>query len=460
MKIINLLSLQSKALLLDTRPSTITRQPVNITFGSTRLNGRTFLLKNFADHSLHIGGGIDLPRKLAEKSSAEEVVDDIFRTRVQAQIKTGPEALNALTLPLDRLEVETISGTNGILYRVSLEERNYMIKVILGDSKTSLTKALREITLPLGINHPNIVKVHGSALVNNRPSIVMEDVPGIDGSAYGRANKSVFAQDCFLLKDIIKKTPESLLQLERTAHRFAHAMHLFKELLSGIEHLQSLNLVHRDLKLSNIIINGGDWSDLEITEGQISGKILDLGFIRRLPTLKEETSELPMLHTSNDFPAPIPTLKRTYSDCGTFGWLAPEIIKMALEVTSAESPEEQASSRANLAYDGKLDMFGLGAIFYGLFLNRLVQDIPETKPPSLEYLSKTHLSTPLFSLRLPPNLRSLLGGLLEKDPYKRSSIAQVKENPLMALSFNEIKTQYTSYINDFADKALKKKKAS
>ncbi len=439
MQTTNPLSQLANALLLDKATPKISSQLITIRIGPQRLNGRSFLLKPFADGALDIGGVvIDLSQKLTKLANSEIIIDEVFRERVKARIKTSPEALNAFTLPLKSLEVVALTG-NSLLYRTSLAGQKYIIKAIINKSHM----ALREMALSLDLNHPHIVRTYGSGLMSEHPSIIMEDVPGLDGLDYIKANGSVFPKKDLDLKEILKKTPESLLQLEQTAHRFAHAMHLFKEIVSGVEYLQSSGLVNRDLKAENLIING-NWNDPENLEGGTSCKIVDNGFLRRVPILREGTSTL---HASDDFPAPIAALKRSYSTCGTLGGIAPEMAKGLAFILNAKSPEEKATMKASLSYDHKLDIFNLGAILHVFLLGKTVQSIPPSRQISIPYLSSIYNEKQQYDLRFPSSLQDLLNGLLEKNPQKRSSIAEIKENPLMTMGFEELKVRYIYYIH-------------
>ncbi len=94
-------------------------------------------------------------------------------------------------------------------------------------------------------------------------------------------------------------------------------------LLEGIKYLHDKGIMHRDLKLENIMVRDGDNEDVKPV-------IVDFG-------LAEYTSET----------------KYLYTRCGTPGYVAPEV----LSIKTGE----------NKTYTTACDMFSLGIIFHILY---------------------------------------------------------------------------------------------
>lgn len=153
-------------------------------------------------------------------------------------------------------------GTYGIVYKARLRESDTVfalkrIRMELSNEGLSLS-ALREISLLKQINHPNIVRVArvvtGSSL--DDVFLVLEycqHVPAL-------------TQDLALLMDSVLSSNTS-----DRVYSLRHAKCLAYQLLKGVAHLHSRWIVHRDLKLSNLLLT---------RSGVL--KIADFGLARRM----------------------------------------------------------------------------------------------------------------------------------------------------------------------------------
>ena len=101
---------------------------------------------------------------------------------------------------------------------------------------------------------------------------------------------------------------------------------LLKELLEGVLYLHEKGIMHRDLKLDNIMLRKGD-----LNEGKLLPQIIDFG-------LADYVTAQPYL----------------YLKCGTPGFTAPEI----LAIDSADTAQ---------LYNEKCDIFSIGVIAYILY---------------------------------------------------------------------------------------------
>lgn len=95
------------------------------------------------------------------------------------------------------------------------------------------------------------------------------------------------------------------------------------QLLLVLDFLHTSNIVHRDIKLDNILINN-------ISEGEYDVKIADLGLAIELP---HDTTKL-----LNQY-------------CGSPCYFAPEILRLT-------------------GYREKVDIFSLGSVLFNLFTGR------------------------------------------------------------------------------------------
>ncbi len=100
-------------------------------------------------------------------------------------------------------------------------------------------------------------------------------------------------------------------------------------LLEGVAYLHDNGMMHRDLKLENIMVK-------KDTSGQVVPVIVDLG-------LAEYTS----------------ATKYLYTRCGTPGYVAPEVLRIK-------------SSDPVQVYSSKCDVFSLGIIYHILMFRKPV----------------------------------------------------------------------------------------
>ena len=92
-------------------------------------------------------------------------------------------------------------------------------------------------------------------------------------------------------------------------------------MLLALHFFHTKRIIHRDIKLENILIN-------QIEEESFDIRVADFG--------------LAVFATDND---------SNLSRCGTPGYVAPEILR-------------------NLPYDNKVDIFSLGCVFYNLLTGK------------------------------------------------------------------------------------------
>lgn len=115
---------------------------------------------------------------------------------------------------------------------------------LLNDPERS-TKLSREIAILKSISHPNIVKLHHVVTTPTQIGLIIQYASG--GELF----------DYILAKRFLKE---------------AEAKRLFAQLVSGVNYLHEHNVVHRDLKLENLLLT--DKRDLVI---------IDFGFANQFP---------------------------------------------------------------------------------------------------------------------------------------------------------------------------------
>lgn len=103
--------------------------------------------------------------------------------------------------------------------------------------------AQREITVLKRLQHPGIIKLHDLIDTPKQIYIVTDFVKGISLQQYSKS----------LANRIVRET---------TARR------IFKQVAESVQYLHALNIIHRDIKLDNILIE----------EGTRMVKLIDFGF--------------------------------------------------------------------------------------------------------------------------------------------------------------------------------------
>ena len=155
--------------------------------------------------------------------------------------------------------------------------------------------------------------------------------------------------------------------------------YIMSQLNNAFRKLNENNLIHRDLKLGNILIKYTDESKKNFVP-----KLCDYGFT------KEVNNE------------------RTGTHLGTLATMAPEIIK-------------------NQKYNYKVDLWSVGVIIYQL----LFKELPYRGMTEEIVLKKIQNRTP-FNQTKDPVLNDLIKKLLEEDPEKRLSWDEYFNHPFFA----------------------------
>ncbi|KAI3403809.1 hypothetical protein KGF56_003369 [Candida oxycetoniae] len=236
---------------------------------------------------------------------------------------------------------------------IKLIKRSSIVK----DSDSEI-KIHREINSLKLLNHPNIVSLVEVMKSGKYVGIVLEYASGGELFDY-------ILQHKYLKEPVAKK--------------------IFAQLVSGVDYMHAKGLIHRDLKLENLLLDKHN-----------NVIISDFGFVN---SCNKEHGEL--MKTS----------------CGSPCYAAPELVL-------TQSP-----------YHGrKVDIWSLGVILYAMLSGYLpFDDDPENEDGSdiiklYQYICKTPLTFPEY---VTPLARDLLRKIIVSDPTKRINIDEIRNHPFL-----------------------------
>ncbi|RCK62362.1 Serine/threonine-protein kinase KIN4 [Candida viswanathii] len=229
---------------------------------------------------------------------------------------------------------------------------------IMKDSDSEI-KIHREINSLKLLNHPNIVNLVEVMKSGKYIGIVLEYASGGELFDY-------ILQHKYLKENVAKK--------------------LFAQLVSGVDYMHAKGLIHRDLKLENLLL-----------DKHKNVIISDFGFVNSYNRDKND-----LMKTS----------------CGSPCYAAPELVL------------------SQTAYEGrKVDIWSLGVILYAMLSGYLpFDDDPENEDGAdiiklYHYICKTPLTFPEY---VSPLARDLLRKIIVSDPKKRIGIDEIRNHPWLS----------------------------
>ena len=230
----------------------------------------------------------------------------------------------------------------------------------------NMKKILYETDLMKKLNHPNITKILEVFEDEDYILISMEYING--GNLFSFVKKR---------RKLSEKT----------------AKYLFRQIILGIQHIHSHKIVHRDIKLENILIDLNN--NIKICDFGI-GKILS--YNRQL----------------------------LYDKCGTPMYMAPEILL----------------SSKNHGYEGyPVDIWSAGISLYIMLSGSLPFNLKNNESSSMDESSENNIelqysiinNEPKYIEKISDEARDLLNGLLNKNPNKRLTIDQILNHPWLQM---------------------------
>ncbi|KAF3481274.1 CAMK/CAMKL/KIN4 protein kinase [Arthroderma uncinatum] len=278
----------------------------------------------------------------------------------------------------------------------------------LGTNPGRLPKINREISVLKKLSHPNIVRIHEIVHTDRHIGIILEYASG--GELF----------DYILNHRYLK---------DNAARR------LFAQLVSGVGYLHKMGIVHRDLKLENLLLDRN--RNIIIT---------DFGFANTFNPGDELSEEIEYNLTNRDFVKQM-RLDRTdangvrrgdlmQTSCGSPCYAAPELVV------------------SDSLYTGrKVDVWSCGVILYAMLAGYLPFDDDPANPDgdNINLLYKYIVTTPLtFPEYVTPHARDLLRRILVPDPRKRADLFEVARHSWLA-EYATVVSHITSNTTDVAD---------
>ena len=167
--------------------------------------------------------------------------------------------------------------------------------------------------------------------------------------------------------------------------------YLMRQIVEAIYYLHSNKIIHRDLRLDNILVtflNDEDLKSLNMMKAII--KIIDFGFATKLESSKGNL---------------------TYTVLGTPNYMEPQIL------------ENMETKTKNITgYDEKADIWSLGILCHEMLVGHMTFD-GRSKDEIYQKVREGTYSFPLDSLK--KEVVSFINGMLQNDPHKRLSAAEL-----------------------------------
>ena len=274
----------------------------------------------------------------------------------------------------------TKAGSN----RIFITKKMDRITNSIESSQNRCNYIQNEITILRQLDHPNIVKFENYWHDDKFHYLVMEYINGGNLSNCLKKYKKKYGKQAFT---------EEIVQ------------YLMKQIVSAIKYIHSKNIIHRDIKLDNIMVNfdnTNDCQNLNMMKAKI--KIIDFGF----------AVELKHGHLA-------------YSAFGTGPNMDPLLLKKFLNKKSKEL--------LNIGYEKEVDIWSLGTICYQMIIGAEVFDW-DSLGNLLENVEKGFYNVPT---NLSMEIVSFLNGMLQYYKENRLNIEQLENHPFLKKNVKNFK---------------------
>ena len=304
-------------------------------------------------------------------------------------------------MQVDNLILEKLLGKGSFgevhLTRITGDSKLYATKVY-DRERIENTEAFKyltnEINIMHNLNHPNIVKFIQVKKTKKHYYIVMEYCNG------GELEKAL---EKYQLK-YGKPFSEEIVQ------------HLMRQIISAFKYMHANQIMHRDIKLENILVNfesEKDKNDLNMLKATV--KIIDFGFACK-----------------------IGKNALTYTTIGNPMNMSPLILK---KLTSHGKVRQ-------LGYDMKADIWSLGAICYQMLIGKAAFDADDID----ELVEKIEKGIYKVPTNLSKEVVSFLNGMLQYEPQARLTAEQLYNHQFLQ---ENIQNFHTIDLNQVSNRVKK-----
>mmetsp|Transcript_17071 Transcript_17071/g.48586 ORF Transcript_17071/g.48586 Transcript_17071/m.48586 type:complete len:502 (-) Transcript_17071:130-1635(-) len=212
---------------------------------------------------------------------------------------------------------------------------------------SDLQRVFQEIQALRNLRHPNVIRILDVADHPDNVCFIMEFAAGGELRGYVEQKKALSEEE---------------------------ARQFFKQIVRAVHYVHSKKIIHRDLKLENILLDANNRC-----------KIVDFGL--------------------SDY---VSSKEATVTDAGTEAYLAPEVFN--------------GSSGASDPY--KIDVWSLGVILYALVHGKL----PFTRP-DVETCARLEEEGLAYDAEVSPGYKRLVAAMLTPCPERRASVDQITIDP-------------------------------
>ena len=304
-------------------------------------------------------------------------------------------------MQVDNLILEKLIGKGSFgevhLTKITGDSKLYATKVY-DRERIENTEAFKyltnEINIMHNLNHPNIVKFIQVKKTKKHYYIVMEYCNG------GELEKAL---EKYQLK-YGKPFSEEIVQ------------HLMRQIISAFKYMHANQIMHRDIKLENILVNfesEKDKNDLNMLKATV--KIIDFGFACK-----------------------IGKNALTYTTIGNPMNMSPLILK---KLTSHGKVRQ-------LGYDMKADIWSLGAICYQMLIGKAAFDADDID----ELVEKIEKGIYKVPTNLSKEVVSFLNGMLQYEPQARLTAEQLYNHQFLQ---ENIQNFHTIDLNQVSNRVKK-----
>ena len=230
---------------------------------------------------------------------------------------------------------------------------------------------INEVQILKELDHPNIAKFQCIKKTKNHYYIIMEYCNG--GELYKTLQK-------YMEKNNNKPFTQEIVQ------------HLMRQIVNAFKYIHKKDIIHRDIKLENILLNyetEQDKKDMNLMKAQV--KIIDFGFAAKIDRTGSGLKYTTLGSPINMDPIILNKLKK------------------------------RGRKTRKLGYDQKADIWSLGTICYEMLIGKSVFDAEDLD----DLVTKVENGTYTVPTTLSKEVISFLNGMLQYDSNQRLTIEEL-----------------------------------